>query len=411
MANPTGANIIARALRNLGVTVIFSLVGIPVADIAEEAIDLGIRFIGFRNEQAASYAASVYGYMMGKPGVCLLVGGPGILHGIAGVRSPLNQNSLSTQSLQIGNATANAFPMLCLGGSSETYLHTKGGFQEMDSISLLTPHTKTAIRPHTNSPDAIVSAIHNAYRVCSYGRAGTGFVDLPGDLIMEPALSSDDHNEARVLTSPPKPSADPLAIFKAVQILKSAKAPLTITGKGSAYARAENSIRKLIESTQIPFLPTPMGKGVVPDSHPLNASSARSAALKNADVALLLGARLNEILHFGQAPKWSTSCKIIQVDIHAEEIGHNAGDASLGLVGDIYRWWLISSFPLLRIGNITLRIPLHHIHPCYPRQPGKIRTLQWRNLSRNSARCLLDICKSLSYHQNCSTLFITSRSR
>lgn len=85
MANPIGAKVIAQALHELGVTTIFGLVGLPVTDIAEQAIDLGIRFIGFRNEQACSYAATAYGYLTGKPGVCLLVGGPGVIHGMAGV--------------------------------------------------------------------------------------------------------------------------------------------------------------------------------------------------------------------------------------------------------------------------------------------------------------------------------------
>ena len=85
MAPPAGAHIIARSLRDLGVSVIFGIVGIPVVEIAEEAINLGIRFIGFRNEQAASYAASAYGYLTGRPGVCLVVGGPGVLHAMAGV--------------------------------------------------------------------------------------------------------------------------------------------------------------------------------------------------------------------------------------------------------------------------------------------------------------------------------------
>lgn len=85
MTNMTGAQVIAQALHDLNVTVIFGLVGLPVTDIAEHAIDLGIRFVGFRNEQAASYAATAYGYITGTPGVCLLVGGPGIIHGMAGV--------------------------------------------------------------------------------------------------------------------------------------------------------------------------------------------------------------------------------------------------------------------------------------------------------------------------------------
>ena len=85
MAPSTGAHHIAFTLRSLGVTHIFGIVGIPVVEIAEEAINLGIRFVGFRNEQAASYAATAYGYLTGRPGVCLVVGGPGVLHAIAGV--------------------------------------------------------------------------------------------------------------------------------------------------------------------------------------------------------------------------------------------------------------------------------------------------------------------------------------
>lgn len=84
----TGARVIAQALHDLGVTVVHTLVGIPIADIAEEAIDLGLRVVGYRNEQACSYAASAYGYLTGKPGVCILTGGPGMVHGMAGVSSP-----------------------------------------------------------------------------------------------------------------------------------------------------------------------------------------------------------------------------------------------------------------------------------------------------------------------------------
>ena len=86
MSTRTGAQLIAQTLRDLEVKVLFGIVGIPVIEIAEEAIKLGIRFLGFRNEQAASYAAGAYGYLTGRPGVCLVVGGPGVLHAIAGVR-------------------------------------------------------------------------------------------------------------------------------------------------------------------------------------------------------------------------------------------------------------------------------------------------------------------------------------
>lgn len=206
----------------------------------------------------------------------------------------------------------------------------------MDAISLLTPHTKLAVRP--NSPENVGDAIQNAYRTCWYGRPGTSFVDLPADVIQgkaSPNYVPPTREIGTLVPTPPKPSGDQKVVAKAAQLLKSARAPLIVVGKGSAHARAELGIRQLVEQTGIPFLPTPMGKGVVPDSHPLNVSSARSAALKNADVVLLLGARLNWILHFGERPKWSNNVNFIQVDIAAEEIGRNAGNAELGIVGDI----------------------------------------------------------------------------
>ncbi|PGH26815.1 hypothetical protein AJ80_01581 [Polytolypa hystricis UAMH7299] len=331
-ATITGSALIARTLRDLGVTVIFGIVGIPVVDIAEEAINLGIRFIAFRNEQACSYAASAYGYMTGRPGVCLVVGGPGVLHAVAG----------------IGNASANAFPLLVLAGSAESNIITKGAFQEMDAISFLTPHTKLAVRPA--SPELTPAAIQNAYRTCWYGRPGPTFVDLPADLIQSSSttgavvkqLASPPERLHLVVAAPPppKPSGDPAVIFKVAQLLRRAKAPLIVIGKGAAYARAESPLRKLVETTGIPFLPTPMGKGVIPDSHPLNSSSARSTALRHADVVLLLGARLNWILHYGEAPKWGGGgaperVTFVQVDVHAEEIGRNAGNAEVGIVGDV----------------------------------------------------------------------------
>ncbi|KUJ10999.1 uncharacterized protein LY89DRAFT_234715 [Mollisia scopiformis] len=312
MPSPTGAVLIARALHELGVKVIFGLVGIPVVQIAEEAIALGIRFIAFRNEQAASYAATAYGYLTGRPGVCLVVGGPGVIHAMAGVI----------------NSSANAFPLLLLAGSSETHLVTKGGFQEMDAISLLAPHTKISIQA---SLDSIPQSLTNAYRTSWYGRAGTSFVDLPADVIQEVGEEESTH----IVPLPSKPAADPDRIRQAAILLKSAKAPLVIVGKGAAYAQAEVTIRKLIDQSNIPFLPTPMGKGVLPDSHPSNTASARSTALEGADVVLLLGGRLNWILHYGEAPKWNHAVKIIQVDISAEELGRNTGDASLAILGDI----------------------------------------------------------------------------
>jgi len=223
--------------------------------------------------------------------------------------------------------------MLLLAGSSETHLVHRGAFQELDAISLLRPETKLAIRPP--SLESIPSIIHNAYRTSWYGRPGTGFVDLPADIIQGTIEDAEDVQPTQMVPEGPKPGAEETVLFKVAQLLKSAQSPLVVIGKGAAYARAESSIHHLISNARLPFLPTPMGKGVVPDSHPLNTASARSTALAEADVVLLLGARLNWILHFGDAPKWNPAAQFIQVDISPETLGLNNPTPHLAIHGDL----------------------------------------------------------------------------
>jgi 2-hydroxyacyl-CoA lyase 1 len=154
---------------------------------------------------------------------------------------------------------------------------------------------------------------------------------------MEEVESVEDIEETPKVADPPKGGADEARLLEIVALIKSAKSPLVLIGKGAAYAQAEGLIRHLINTTDLPFLPSPMGKGVLPDSHPQNASSARSAALNMADVVLILGARLNWIFHYGEAPKWNSKARFIQVDISSEELGRNGAskDADLSLLGDI----------------------------------------------------------------------------
>ena len=223
--------------------------------------------------------------------------------------------------------------MLLLAGSSETHLTHRGAFQELDAVSLLTPHTKVAVRPP--SLESIPTLVRDCYRTSWYGRPGTGFVDLPADVIQG---SMEDAEGLQVMAAVPKgpePGAEETILFKTAQLIKSAKAPLVVIGKGAAYAQAEAAIRLLVDRAQLPFLPTPMGKGVIADSHPLNTASARSTALKEADVVLVLGARLNWILHFGDAPKWNPSAQFIQVDISAETLGQNNPTPQLTILGDL----------------------------------------------------------------------------
>ncbi|EME41477.1 hypothetical protein DOTSEDRAFT_73779 [Dothistroma septosporum NZE10] len=310
-----GAKIIAQALHDLGVKVIFGLPGLPVTDIGQEGLYLGMRFISFRNEQAAVYAATAYGYLTGKPGVCISVGGPGVFHVMAG----------------IPHATANSWPLLVLSGSSETHNAGKDAFQEVDAISLISPLAKFAGRPP--SADLIPKFIKDAYRAAWFGRPGPAFVDLPANLIL--GTFDVPRNKLPALTEAPLSVAPPKKIQDVASVIKSAKAPLIVIGKGAAYAQAEKQIIEFVDKTGIPFVPTPMGKGVVADSHASNFSAARSTALRESDVILVLGAKLNWILSFGLPPKWSPHAKIIQIDITADELGKNGGHPTLSLVGDV----------------------------------------------------------------------------
>ncbi|CAG8559137.1 30844_t:CDS:2 [Gigaspora margarita] len=300
----SGAEIVAKALKDQGVDVVFGIVGIPVVEVAEAIISEGIKFIGFRNEQSLSYAAGAYGFLSGRPGVCLVVSGPGVVHALAG----------------LVNAQVNCWPLLLIGGSSDTYQQGMGAFQELDQVTLCRSYTKISTRPPSISQ--IPNVIDKAIKTSIYGRPGPVYIDLPADFI-QGSINYESMNLPGRAADPPKSLADPQSVEEAVRLLLGAKKPLVIIGKGAAYSCAEREINEFIEKTRIPFLPTPMGKGVVSDSHPLCVSAARSKAIGDADVVILLGARLNWILHFGAPPKFNENVKFIQVDILPEEHNNN----------------------------------------------------------------------------------------
>ena len=314
MATLTGNQIIARSLKQQGVEYMFGVVGFPVYGLAPEAQKEGIRFLGFRNEQAASYAAGAIGYLTGRPGACLCVSGPGMVHGIAG----------------LSNAWSNNWPMLLMGGASDSFQNGQGAFQEAPQMETARPYSKYAARPDKAS--RLPFYVEQAVRTSISGRPGASYLDLPNDVLYEEVDAADVAFPARC-PEPSRPQADPASIDAALAALRSAERPLVIVGKGAAYSGAQDEVRRFIDRTQLPFLPTPMGKGVVPDSHPLSVAPGRSFAIGNADLVLLIGARLNWMLHFGQPPRFAPGVRVLQIDISGDEIGTNV-PAEVGLVGD-----------------------------------------------------------------------------
>lgn len=314
MAEMTGAQIIARSLRQQGIDHMFGIVGIPVIPIAIMFQREGGKFYGMRNEQAASYAAAAVGYLTGRPGVCLAVSGPGQIHAVAGM----------------ANAWSNCWPMLLIGGANDSYQNGQGAFQEAPQIETARPYAKYCARP--DSTRRIPYYVEQAVRTSMYGRPGAVYLDMPGDIITG-TVEESEIDFLPKCPDAPRVQAPQESVEAAMAALKSAERPLVIVGKGAAYARAEKEVREFIETTQLPYLPTPMGKGVLPDDHPLSVAPARSYALQNTDLVMLMGARMNWMLHFGEEPRWNKDVRVIQMDIAGEEIGTNV-PTEVALVGD-----------------------------------------------------------------------------
>jgi len=304
----------ARALKEQGVECMFGIVGFPVQPIATEAQKVGIRFYGMRNEQAASYATQAAGYLLGRPQACLVVSGPGMIHAIAG----------------LANAWSNGWPMILIGGSSDSYQEGMGAFQEAPQVEAGRLFSKYTARP--SHVRRIPFYVEQAARYAIYGRPGAAYLDMPNDIILG-TCDEDEVEQAARCPDPPRTLADPASVDAAIETLQKAERPLVVVGKGMAWSRAETEVREFIERTQLPWLPSPMGAGVVPDDNPLSVAAARTYALQNADTVLLMGARLNWIMHLGRSPRWAKDVKVIQMDIEPEEIGNNV-PATVGLVGD-----------------------------------------------------------------------------
>jgi 2-hydroxyacyl-CoA lyase 1 len=314
MSEVDGATLIARSLKQQGIDHLFGVVGFPVGPIAAAAQQEGINYIGMRNEQAASYAAQAYGYMTGRPGACLTVTGPGVVHGLAG----------------LANAQQNCWPMILIGGASETYRGGMGAFQEERQVLIASPFCKFA--HGIESVQRIPYYVEMATRHAIYGRPGAAYLDMPDDVI-KGKCELDKVVQVQRVPEPPRMVAPGENVEAALDLLERAQRPLVLVGKGMAWSRAEGEVRAFIERTQIPFVRSPMGKGVMPDDHPLSVAAARTLALQQADVVFLLGARFNWIFHFGASPRFAKDMKVIQLDIAPEEIGHNKA-TEVALVGD-----------------------------------------------------------------------------
>ncbi len=321
-----GFHLVIDALKLNGIDTIFGLPGIPITDLTRKAQAAGMRVISFRHEQNAGYAASIAGFLTQKPGICLTVSAPGFLNGLTA----------------LANATTNCFPMILISGSSEREVVDlqQGDYEEMDQLAIAKPLCKAAFR--VLHAEDIGVGVARAIRAAVSGRPGGVYLDLPAKLFPQVVdAEAGAGSLIKVVDPAPRQIPAPDAVQRALALLKGAKRPLILLGKGAAYAQADADIRALVERTGIPYLPMSMAKGLLPDTHEQSAAAARSFVLPEADVVLLVGARLNWLLSHGKGKTWGGKSakawggqKFIQVDISPQEADSNVRiDAPV--VGDI----------------------------------------------------------------------------
>ncbi len=316
----TGMWVLARSLVMMGVKEMYGLVGIPVTEVAYICQEQGIRFFGFRHEQNAGMAAQTHGYLTKTPGVLLTVSSLGFLNGLTATT----------------NATVNCYPMVQISGSSvrEPIDLQQGTYEGLDQLAIAKPLVKAAYR--VNDIKDIPTAVVRAFRAALSGRPGGVYLD-----ITTPCLGAIiDRAEAEKLfytpvdVAPSMPPA-PEALDRAMKLIAGAKRPAFLIGKGTAYAQVENEMKELVEKTGIPYYSMSMAKGLLPDDGKLSALSCRSTIMEQADVVVLVGARLNWLLSRGHG-KWEKNpdLKFVQLDIDPQEIDCNVPIAA-PVVGDL----------------------------------------------------------------------------
>lgn len=314
----TGMYILARALKNVGIRNVYGLVGIPITEAAYMVQGQGIRFVGFRHEQQAGMAAATEGYLTRTPGVLMTVSSLGFLNGLTAT----------------ANATVNCYPMIQISGASDpTMVDMKmGTYEELDQLNTARPLVKAAFRcSHARD---IPEAVNRAYRAAVSGRPGGVYIDMTTPAlgeIMDAAEAEKLFYQPVDVYSPVAPNAD--AIKRAADLIASAKRPAILLGKGAAYAQVDDKIKALVERYGIPYFPMSMAKGLMPDEGPLSALSCRSTIMKEADVVVMIGARLNWLLGFGRG-KWNPDTKFVHLEVDPQEIDTNRPCAA-PVVGDM----------------------------------------------------------------------------
>lgn len=309
-----GGGLVARALKNEGVEIIFSLPGGHINPIYNGCLAEGIRIIDTHHEQAAVHMAEGWARYTGQPGVAVVTAGPGVVNALPGM-------AVAAQS---------GVPLVLIGGRSSLARRDIGAMQDIDQLALLRPLTKWARQVY--QVERIPEYVAAAFRQAVSGRPGPVFLEIPVDIMHEKTTLEKVRFPANYY-SMLRPCAEEKDINEAAKLLAAAKRPLILAGSGVFWSGASAELIDFAESLQIPVYTRNMGRGAFPENHDL-AGGFFPIGLMQADVVLILGTRLDWTVGYGRPPLLKMKTKTIQIDIEAAEIGQNR-PATVGLVGDI----------------------------------------------------------------------------
>jgi thiamine pyrophosphate-dependent acetolactate synthase large subunit-like protein len=314
MATITGSEVLAKALRTQGVDTMFYLMGGPMLETEAACIQLGIRAIDHRHEQAAAFAAHAYTRILRRPGVCMGASGPGATNLLTGVAT----------------AFTDCAPLVAIGGSSPRVYLGMEAFQEIDQLAVFKPVTKWAERVYDarRIPDVVASA----FRQATSGRPGPVYIDMPGDVLGE-KVEEDAVTYAPAWKPAPRTLGDTGAIKEAIALLAKAQRPIIVAGSGVWWSDGGTALRAFVEATGIPFWTKPISRGLIPEDHALSFLNARSKAFTETDCVLAVGTRFDWMIQFGRPPRFAADMKVIHVDVNPAELGHNR-EVDVPIAGD-----------------------------------------------------------------------------
>jgi acetolactate synthase-1/2/3 large subunit len=304
--------LVARRLKASGIDTVFTLSGGHLFSIYDGCRSEGIRLIDTRHEQTAAFAAEGWSKVTRQPGVAALTAGPGVTNGMSAMAA----------------AQQNSSPLLVLGGRAPAGRWGMGSLQEIDHVPFVAPLTRFAAT--APSAEAVSGLIDEALRATVGPPSGVAFVDFPMDHVF--SVAADDARPG-ALSTPTAPSpADGDALDRAVGLLATAQRPVIMAGTNVWWGHAESALLRLAEERRIPVLMNGMARGTVPADHSLSFSRARSKALGEADVAVVVGVPMDFRLGFGAV--FGPATQLIVADRVLPERQHPRPIAA-GLYGDL----------------------------------------------------------------------------